>query len=134
MDSNYTKQVRISSWINMVKAQNESGLSIDKWCEINNIRSNTFYYRRKLLRDMIGDSCSEEISNLLGHPTEVQKQQFVEMHQLMKIKSQSDPPEEKYDFFKPVAIMKVGTVRIEMSNGITAELVREIGEMIKNAL
>ena len=44
-----TTQIRLANWANIIKARNESGLTIDEYCEQNGLsRSAYFYWLRKL--------------------------------------------------------------------------------------
>lgn len=52
MDTQLTvKSVLHQSWVNMVQAQVQSGLTVRNWCAENNISTKTFYYRRKQIRE-----------------------------------------------------------------------------------
>lgn len=44
------KDIQHGLWAEMVQQQINSGLSIREWCELNNITTKTFYYRRKHVR------------------------------------------------------------------------------------
>ena len=39
-------QVRARKWMEMIHAQKESGLSIQRWCKENNISEHNYYYRK----------------------------------------------------------------------------------------
>lgn len=52
MDTQLTvKSVLHQSWVSMVQAQVQSGLTVRSWCAENNIAIKTFYYRRKQIRE-----------------------------------------------------------------------------------
>ena len=48
--------VRQQSWIDMIRQQKQSGLTIKSWCEENHISENCFYYRQQKLRESAGSS------------------------------------------------------------------------------
>ena len=45
------KEVRHAEWAEQVLACQRSGLSVEKWCEENGIKSKTYYYRLKRVRE-----------------------------------------------------------------------------------
>lgn len=58
-------QVRMNGWAAMVKARNESGMTIREWCEENGISEHAYYYRLRQLRQtalktMSGSSAEEK--------------------------------------------------------------------------
>lgn len=44
-------QVRMQQWANIIRNQKESGLTIDAFCEANNISKNRFFYWQKKIRE-----------------------------------------------------------------------------------
>ena len=47
---NEVLQVRMNSWIGMVKARNESGMTVREWCKANDVSESAYYYRLGQLR------------------------------------------------------------------------------------
>ena len=45
-------QYRLSQWAKVIREHTESGLSVKCFCESIGIHENTFYYRRKKLREV----------------------------------------------------------------------------------
>ncbi len=54
-------QVRAREWLEMIHAQKESGLSIQRWCKENNISENCYYYRKSKLRETAGSGLTQFI-------------------------------------------------------------------------
>lgn len=44
-------QARMQQWANIIRKQKESGLTIDAFCESNNISRNRFFYWQKKIRE-----------------------------------------------------------------------------------
>lgn len=46
-------KVRINEWNEMVKTCRSSGLTVQQWCNLNNINIKTYYYRLRKVREAI---------------------------------------------------------------------------------
>ena len=53
-------QVRMNSWAAMVKARNESGMTIRDWCAANGVSRDAYYYRLRQLRKYMINKLPEE--------------------------------------------------------------------------
>jgi len=76
---------RFSKWIKIISERNESGLSIQKYCENQGLRESSYYYWLKKLRD----TASEKLSELQPNTLAVQTPVFT------KINMETSPPECK---------------------------------------
>lgn len=47
---NEVTEIRNRSWAQMIKARQDSGLTIKQWCAENGINENSYYYRLNCLR------------------------------------------------------------------------------------
>ena len=56
---NEVVQVRMNSWAAMVKARNESGMTIREWCKANDMTESAYYYRLSQLRHSALKTMSE---------------------------------------------------------------------------
>ena len=45
------RKIRINEWQQLIQEQQQSGLSIRKWCERSNIRETSYYYWLKIIRE-----------------------------------------------------------------------------------
>ena len=51
-----TLSIRHQGWMQMLRAQKESGLSVKQWCQDNHISENCYYYRQQKLRESVGEA------------------------------------------------------------------------------
>ena len=58
---NLTRQYRIQQWIEAIRDQKASGLTIKKWCELNSVTKYQFYYRQRVIRLIMADSLKEHL-------------------------------------------------------------------------
>ena len=58
--SHVKTNIRIRAWSDMVREQNESGLSVSEWCINNGINLKTYYYRQRKVREYI---CEHDINS-----------------------------------------------------------------------
>ena len=56
---NEVVNVRMNSWAAMVKARNESGMTIRDWCKVNDVSESAYYYRLSQLRNSALKNMSE---------------------------------------------------------------------------
>jgi len=45
------QEVRLRDWASQIKAQQASGMTVQKWCEENGINPKTYYYHLRKLRE-----------------------------------------------------------------------------------
>ena len=48
--TNMKRIVRLQQWSDMIQSRQESGLTVDAWCEKNGIKKKTYYYRLRKVR------------------------------------------------------------------------------------
>ena len=46
-----TQEIRIQQWAGIIRSRNGSGLTVDKFCELNNISRNQYYYWLRKLKE-----------------------------------------------------------------------------------
>jgi len=100
-----TTNVRSQQWLQMIRDQKESGLSIQAWCRENNISENCFYYRQRCLRRCAGQA-------LAG--------QFVEIQQ------PAAAPNHDNFIHNSAARITDGKLAVELSNQASQELISRI--------
>ena len=49
--ANIKARIRLQQWAQQVDECQKSGLSVSAWCKANGIRTNTYYYRLKQVRE-----------------------------------------------------------------------------------
>ena len=100
-------QVRARKWMEMIHAQKESGLSIQRWCKENNISENCYYYRKSKLREIAGSGITQFVDI-----TRSVQESVSGMHIENRINS--------------TAVMQIGTVKVSLTNEASEELIRKI--------
>ena len=55
------RQMRIAEWAREIEECQASGLSIVDWCRQNNIKTKTYYYHLKMVREHSLESIPEEL-------------------------------------------------------------------------
>lgn len=95
------QEINKQEWIEKIKQCRSSGLSIKKWCEINNVPQPTYYYWLKRIRTKICDTIvKEEPISLVPSIVEIDN--------------------------STVAVLMKGDIRIELSNSVSKELLTVI--------
>lgn len=100
-------QVRTRKWLEMIHAQKESGLSIQRWCKENNISENCYYYRKSKLREIAGSGLTQFI-DITRPAQEAVSGTYIENH------------------INSTAVMQIGTVKVSLTNEAGEELIRRI--------
>ena len=102
-----TTNIRSQQWLQMVKDQKSSGLTVEAWCRENNISKHAFYYRQHKLR--------EEAGKVLSHFVEIQAPQAETV------------PDQKYlENLNSAASISCGKVVIGLNNHASEELISKI--------
>lgn len=58
-DKNLRKQYRLQSWLEAIRDQKSSGLTIGQWCEQHQVTKYQFYYRQRAVRAAMAESLEE---------------------------------------------------------------------------
>ena len=56
--STVKQEIRLREWSEQIKAQQESGLTVQKWCAENGLSPKTYYYHLRRVREQYVDSAS----------------------------------------------------------------------------
>jgi len=65
------KELRLSKWAQIMRERANSGLSVKAYCEKAGIKSNTYFYWQKLLRDTVSSQLMElKDSKLQNNPSQ----------------------------------------------------------------
>lgn len=103
-----TTEIRSQQWLQMVRDQKASGLTVKDWCREQHISENCFYYRQHKLRLAAGDMVS----------------QFVEITQPVGVKQL--PQHLDNLNIDSAASITAGKVVISLSNQASEELISRI--------
>lgn len=101
--------VRTQNWMQMVKAQKESGLSIASWCRENGISENCYYYRKNKLRTLAVKEIPEFI--------EIDRTQVTAAARVNRTHNEN---------IYSTACIRYGSLTVELTNEACAELIRNI--------
>ena len=102
-----TTNIRRQQWLQMIKDQKSSGLTVEAWCRENNISKHAFYYRQNKLR--------EEAGKVLSHFVEVQAPQ-----------PEAKPDQKHLENLNSAASITYGKVVIGLNNHASEELISRI--------
>ena len=102
--------VRQNSWLEMIRQQKASGLTIKEWCLSNNISENSFYYRQQVLRKNAG----KEIAG------------FVEIQKPVPAQEIREVPADQPSNPDNGAVILAGQVRIELGSNASPGLIESI--------
>ena len=59
-NNNLRKQYRLQNWMEAIRDQKASGLSIRQWCEQHHVTKYQFYYRQRAVRAAMEDAVNAE--------------------------------------------------------------------------
>ena len=59
-NNNLRKQYRLQNWMEAIRDQKASGLSIRQWCEQHHVTKYQFYYRQRAVRAAMADAVKAE--------------------------------------------------------------------------
>lgn len=99
-----TTNVRNQQWLQMIRTQKESGLSIKTWCLENNISKNCFYYRQHKLR--------LSAAGMMSQLVEIRQPAVTEHHDNF--------------IYNSAARISAGNLAIDLSNQASEELICRI--------
>lgn len=61
-------ELSLLNWQHMIEDKNQSGLSIRKWCELNNVSTHAYYYWLRKIREKAIDQLPAEVKNSISIP------------------------------------------------------------------
>ena len=120
-----THQVRAEHWAKIMNECINSGMPKTAWCRANGISDKQFFYWQRILRkEAFAASTSKELSVITdpADETSPRKISFAEISLPIK-------QEPVRNGFQPDIIIRKGSVSVEISNSVSAELLSRIGEI-----
>jgi len=110
---------RASEWLEMLRLQKESHLSVNDWCKENHLGRDAFYYRRRQLNRMgIGDIDIHALKRSDASP------EFVELSAVESTTSESEPALGGFE--SCTASIQFGDTMIRLTNAASPELITAI--------
>ena len=114
-----TVDERASEWLEMLRLQKESHLTVTDWCKENHLGRDAFYYRRQKLNRMgIGDI------DIYARKRSEESFEFVEVSAVDPATAESEPASEKVDI--STASIQFGDTIIRLTNAASPELITAI--------
>ena len=120
-----THKVRCEQWTAIINECLASGMPKTTWCRANGISDKQFFYwQRTLRKEAFAASTSKELSVITdpADETSPQKISFTEISLPIK-------QEPVRNGFQPDITIRKGSVSVEISNSVSAELLSRIGEI-----
>ena len=118
-----TNDYRLTHWAALIKECSESGLSKADWCSQHNIPLKTYYYWQRKVRNSYAESLPASL------PTAPQKTSFAEI----VLAPDTKTAEHCSPATPPDAVIRTGTLTIEVSNNASKELIAMIRSVVKYA-
>lgn len=122
-----TSDVRRQQWLDIIQACNASGLTKKAWCEQNGINIKSFYYWQRQLRHEAYDVQSAALSP----EPEVTFAEIAVPSSPQNIVDQTMT--DSATSFCPDAVIRTGTLTIEVSNHASREVLSLIRSVMKYA-
>jgi len=105
------KELRLSKWAQIMRERANSGLSVKDYCKKAGIKSNTYFYWQKQIRDVVGSQLMElKANNLHSNPTQTD---FVEVRVPETIYQKTSQPGENHD---NRIIIEIANTRINIAS------------------
>lgn len=109
-----TDEVRLREWGAAIAECNNSGMRKKEWCRLHGISEKTFYYRQRLVR-----------LAAYGMMTEAQEEKAdIRFAELTPAESRPALPAPCEG--KPGAVLRIGTIRIELNEGISETMLKKL--------
>ena len=118
----YVQDIRLKQWGELIEAANSSGLPRKVWLEENRISKDAFYYWQRKVRKYYAEqnglvpavSANRDSAKLIEVPIARSASSSITV--------------------APAAVIRIGSMAVEISPSATAEFMEGLGRMIRNAL
>ena len=122
-----TNEVRLQEWREIIHAWSKSGMTKKDWCEENDVPLRQFYYWQRKVREDAYDElqASEASFPAVQNPSDVYPA-FVELSTVKTVSQKT--------VFQADAVIKIGSVTIELSNSASHLLLSQIRELVKGVI
>ena len=117
----YVQDIRLKQWCEVIKAANQSGLPRHQWLSENGIGKDAFYYWQRKVRKYYAEQ-----NGLVPTATDSAKSNLVEVPVARSSVNRME--------VSPAAVIRIGSMSVEISPDATAEFMESLGRMIHNAL
>ena len=119
----------LEEWKQRIMECRASGLPVKTWCEQNEYNTSTYYrWERELFGRIKKPSAGTDLVVQSEVLPATAQQELVEVPVLEGI-----APANSGSAFRPVAIVRVGSVELSLTNGVTAKLMKQLRELLPYA-
>lgn len=116
----YVQDIRLKQWYEVIEAANSSGLPRKVWLEENGISKDAFYYWQRKVRKYYAEQ-----NGLVPAVANTDRANLVEVPLARPSAGVT---------VAPAAVIRIGSMAVEISSNATAEFMEGLGRMIRNAL
>ena len=117
----YIQEIRLKQWAEIIESANKSGLPRRQWLEENGITKDAFYYWYRKVRRYYAEQ-----KGIMPVANEGTSYELVEVPVVAK----PDIPATEV----PAAIIRMGSVSVEINQSASANFMENLGRMIRYAL
>ena len=117
----YVQDIRLKQRSELIEAANSSGLPRKVWLEENRISKDAFYYWQRKVRKYYA-----ELNGLVPASANIDSAKLVEVPIARSATGSIT--------MAPAAVIRIGSMAVEISPSATAEFMEGLGRMIRNAL
>ena len=116
----YVEEIRLKQWCELIEAANRSGLPRKEWLKENGISKDAFYYWQRKVRRYYAEQ-----NGLVPAVAKTDKVSLVEVPLARQVTGMA---------VTPAAVIRIGSIAVEISPNVSAEFMENLGRMIRNAL
>lgn len=134
MNANQMKHAaNLAEWKTRIIECRASGQPVKTWCKNNHCNPSTYYRWEREIFGRIKKTTAEDSDTLVGSEAllPAPKQDLVEV-QLAGASSNS-PVSVVQSPFSPVAVIRIGTMEISLTNSVSGKLIKQIKELLPDA-
>ena len=116
----YVQEIRLKQWCELIEAANSSGIPRKQWLQENGITKDAFYYRQRKVRRYYAEQ-----NGLIPATAGTEKCSLVEVPLAQPVSCMG---------VTPAAVIRIGSMSVEISPNASAEFMESLGRMIHHAL
>ena len=116
----YVQEIRLKQWCELIEAANSSGLPRKQWLKENGISRDSFYYWQRKVRRYYAEQ-----NGLIPVTAGAEKGSLVEVPLARPALGMG---------VTPAAVVRIGSMSVEISPNVSPEFMESLGRMIHHAL
>ena len=134
MNANQMKHAaNLAEWRQRIIECRASGQPVKTWCKNNRCNPSTYYRWEREIVGRIKKTTAEDSDTLVGSEAllPAPKQDLVEVQ--LAVASSNTPVSVVQSPFRPVAVIRIGTMEISLTNSVSGKLIKQIKELLPDA-